>query len=583
MTFFLLILHLISIWIAQSYNYNRHFHHLTRLSADKSLPSTVDNQKDFDHMTVMELRSILKNIGIKSAGMKKSDLVDVCKKTVMAAGEFSTTASESKEIAACDERDGRVNQTLESGKAKLRNLFPNVIPVNNLITPNVSKSYRPLFHGKFNSSDGSNPNRFPVGYLRDNRFQVEDVGEMDVTFLGTASCIPTVTRGVSCAALRYKSDTFLFDCGESTQIQMQRSRLKISRIKKIFITHTHGDHLFGLPGLLCLIGQSHNDERIQQLDKPPEPIDVYGPEGLRDYIRASLQMTYSRIAVPYRVHELMNVPFLHDRCVKRPPSVKNIKTSLDPNYRELPGTQIYPDKFGIYNLFDDGKIAAAAAPMQHTVPCVGYVMTEHSRPGRLNPDLVTPLIEENFDELKKLDLIGRNPIKVLAYLKTLKPGQVFTFPNGKRINVEDVVEPPMRGRKVVFMGDTCSGDMIAPIAKNADLLVHEATNAWVPDQDAPRFPTYESLERETFIHGHSTPEMAGRFAAKIQAKKLVLTHFSSRYLGDESEFSMRLMWRLEDMARTTSMLTGANDVIAAWDFMQVSIPLVRDSEGAGQE
>jgi Metallo-beta-lactamase superfamily len=78
------------------------------------------------------------------------------------------------------------------------------------------------------------------------------MGDMDVTFLGTASCIPSLTRGVSSLALRYNSLMWMFDCGESTQIQLQKSRVKPSKIKKIFLTHAHGDHSFGLPGVLCM-------------------------------------------------------------------------------------------------------------------------------------------------------------------------------------------------------------------------------------------------------------------------------------------------------------------------------------------
>ena len=68
-------------------------------------------------------------------------------------------------------------------------------------------------------------------------------------------------------------------------------------------------------------------------------------------------------------------------------------------------------------------------------------------------------------------------------------------------------------------------------------------------------------------HGHSTPQMAARFVKKINGKKLLMTHFSSRYRGDEADFSMRIMWRMEQMARKVSDLWGKNDVIAAWDHM----------------
>ena len=109
---------------------------------------------------------------------------------------------------------------------------------------------------------------------------------------------------------------------------------------------------------------------------------------------------------------------------------------------------------------------------------------------------------------------------------------------------------------------------MAPIAQDADVLVHEATNAWSPL--AGKSP--DQVERETFSHGHSTPQMAGALAKTINAKRLVLTHFSPRYTGEPSEQAMRSMWAIEDMARLTSELKEDNEVIAAWDLMSLGIP-----------
>ena len=89
----------------------------------------------------------------------------------------------------------------------------------------------------------------------------EEIGEeadtnfsgMEVTFLGTSSGSPSFTRNVSSYALRLNDEIWLFDCGEATQHQLMRSHLKYTKITRIFITHMHGDHIFGLPGLICAL------------------------------------------------------------------------------------------------------------------------------------------------------------------------------------------------------------------------------------------------------------------------------------------------------------------------------------------
>lgn len=125
-------------------------------------------------------------------------------------------------------------------------------------------------------------------------------------------------------------------------------------------------------------------------------------------------------------------------------------------------------------------------------------------------------------------------------------------------------------KQVVVMGDTCSGDFIAENAMDADVLIHEATNAYL-HWASTKYSSYEQVEREAFLHGHSTPQMAARFSKRVRAKQLILTHFSARYGGDSAESNMRTMWTIEDMARRQADLWGKNDVLAAWDHMQIPV------------
>jgi len=85
-----------------------------------------------------------------------------------------------------------------------------------------------------------------------------------ITFLGTSSGVPTRSRNVSSVALRLpqKAEVWLFDCGEGTQHQLLRSEIKSSQIRRIFITHMHGDHIFGLIGAIASSGLAGNAHKI---------------------------------------------------------------------------------------------------------------------------------------------------------------------------------------------------------------------------------------------------------------------------------------------------------------------------------
>lgn len=102
------------------------------------------------------------------------------------------------------------------------------------------------------------------------------VVRMKLTFLGTSAGKPTRERNVSALALEAEQDNgwYLFDCGEGTQHQLLRSRLFVGKLAAIFITHLHGDHIFGLPGLLA----------SKRLDGALGPLHIYGPKGIASFL-----------------------------------------------------------------------------------------------------------------------------------------------------------------------------------------------------------------------------------------------------------------------------------------------------------
>lgn len=120
---------------------------------------------------------------------------------------------------------------------------------------------------------------------------------MKITFLGTSSGAPSRNRNVSAIGLQLiqQGKLWLFDCGEGTQHQVLRSPLRLSQLERIFITHLHGDHLYGLPGLLASRSLSAG---------ALTPVTIYGPNGLQEFLRVVFDRSQTRTGYPVRVEVL---------------------------------------------------------------------------------------------------------------------------------------------------------------------------------------------------------------------------------------------------------------------------------------
>ena len=237
---------------------------------------------------------------------------------------------------------------------------------------------------------------------------------MNITFLGTSSGVPTLTRNVSSLALKLsqKAEVWLFDCGEGTQHQLIKSTIKSSQIRKIFITHMHGDHIYGLPGLLATLGLSGNSKGI----------DIYGPSNLKNFIYSALKNSYCKISFPLKFFEVEN----------------SAQTNT--------------------NLFEDELMEVKCASLKHRLPAFGYRVNEKDKPGQFN-----------LEKAKKLN-IPEGPI----YAR-LHSGQRVKLEDGRILNGNDFCGKPRKGESFVYCTDTIFSKRAVELSKNVDLLVHEST------------------------------------------------------------------------------------------------------------
>lgn len=308
-----------------------------------------------------------------------------------------------------------------------------------------------------------------------------------VAFLGTGSAIPVPgKRNMSSLTVILSSGAVIMvDCGEGTQHHIRISSVvKAIKIEAILLTHLHGDHCYGLFGLLHTVATEGRKD----------PVLLVGPEGLRDMVETVFK--YSGGWFPADSFE---IKFLE------------IPNSGTLDGEDLVGSDGYgPSKTGFnaercarakpVHLGDVCGLELRAVPMVHSLPDWGYVLKEPDRPGSLD-----------LAKCKDLGLPTKSPL-----LGQLKRGEEITLENGSVVSPTQVIGPTIVGRTVAVLQDTCNSVSAISACKGAACVIHEATFEAAMEEDALK-------------KGHSTSVMAARFAAACGAQRLVLTHFSARY------------------------------------------------------
>ncbi|ORY81917.1 beta-lactamase-like protein [Protomyces lactucae-debilis] len=390
--------------------------------------------------------------------------------------------------------------------------------------------------------------------------KTKQIDAIDVTFLGTASAVPSATRAHSSLAVRMAGEIWLFDAGEGVQLQLYKSSLKPGHVQRIFITHMHGDHVFGLPPLVASLAQAQEAE-IDANAPARVALEIYGPRGLRAYLRNALRYTYTMTSGLWCVHELL--------LPGESPILSAEQHEKDKHSCEAVGKTLYASQTQGTILFHDilqsphPHVCVHAAPIKHSCPCLGFVLVEEDVAGSI-PSTMIQAIQRNAAAIKA-DWGLAQP---MSLLQRIKEGESITCPDGT------LLEPPPRqqGRKLVILGDTFDPSNITPLAMDADLLIHEATNAYlpgVPGAEVKDSDTAASVQATARAHGHSTPDLAGAFAKRIRAKQLIMNHFSSRYKGDMADAEAAVIM---DAIRQRAVDTfGSDEVMTAYDWMNVVV------------
>lgn len=229
---------------------------------------------------------------------------------------------------------------------------------------------------------------------------------MEVFILGCGGMQPLPYRHLTSVLLRRDGDLFLFDGGEGTQVSLKRLNLKWKKINAIFVSHTHADHVTGLPGIMML---------SSQVDRT-EPLYIYGPPKIAEYIETSRKVLDMYINYPVIVKEITAPCIVHE----------------------------------------EKDFSVRAFPLKHTKVCVGYTLEEKDRPGEFNPE-----------KAKALN-VPCGPL-----WSKLQSGQSVLASDGTTVNPSDVLGPARKGRKFSYVTDTLYTDTIAEEVKNSDLLVCE--------------------------------------------------------------------------------------------------------------
>ena len=247
-----------------------------------------------------------------------------------------------------------------------------------------------------------------------------------------------------------RDKVLMLDCAEGTQMQLRRCRVRFTKLSHVFITHLHGDHCFGLIGMISTFGLLGRTARLH----------VHAPQALGPELERQIQF------------------FTHDL------DFEVVFHPVDTTVRQV--------------VYDDRSIQVESIPLEHRVPCCGYLIQEKPTLPHIRRDVI--------------DAYG----VPLSQVGNIKNGADFVMPDGEVIPNSRLVVPADAPRSYAYISDTRYMPVLASQLKGVNVLYHESTYG---DDHLPQSEKYF----------HSTARQAATVARDAGVGRLLLGHYSSRY------------------------------------------------------
>ena len=276
-----------------------------------------------------------------------------------------------------------------------------------------------------------------------------------IHILGCGSALPTLQHNASSQVVEIRGKMFMVDCAEGTQTQLRRSKINFQRLQAVFISHLHGDHCFGLIGMISTFG----------LMGRTAPLSLYGPKELGPVLDMLITTFCDSLSF-----EVVFLP-------------------VDTKTRAV--------------VYEDRSLTVETIPLQHRVPCAGYLFREKPTLPHIRRDMI--------------DFYGIP----FSQINNIKAGADWVAEDGEAIANARLVTPADKPRSYAYCSDTRYVPDLWKEVEGVDVLYHESTYA----------SDYADRARMYF---HSTAKEAAEVAKEAHVGKLLLGHYSARY-NDESK------------------------------------------------